>query len=181
MKLFIACSASRDIPKEYFTLCKNFLNELMKDNDLVFGACKSGLMEIAYEITKKYNGRVIGICPDRYKHDFKTLDCNSQIITETISERTNALITESDALIFLPGGIGTINELFTAIECKRCHEFDKPIIIYNPNGFYNKMFEFLEQIYEEKFARIIDKELYLVSESSEEILNYINNYNKVYS
>lgn len=176
MKLFVACSASRDIPNEYFTDCSNFLTKLMKDNDLVFGACKSGLMELVYDITKENKNKVIGICPDIYKHDFKELECDVEIITENISERTNNLIKESDALIFLPGGIGTINELFTAIELKRCHEFDKPIVIYNLNGFYDKLLVFLEKLYNEKFARIIDKDLYLVSDNLESILNYINNY-----
>ena len=177
MKLFIGCSASKDILKEYFEECSKFLNILMKENDLVFGACKSGLMELVYDITKKNNNKVIGICPDVYKHDFNILECDSEIITKNISERTNSLIKESDALIFLPGGIGTINELFTAIELKRCHEYDKPIVIYNLNGFYDDLLSFLEKLYNEKFARIIDKELYLVSDEIDVILNYINNYN----
>ena len=100
MKLFIACSASKNIPNEYFTDCSKFLSELMKDNDLVFGACKSGLMELVYNITKENNNKVIGICPDIYKHDFKDLNCDTEIITKNISDRTNSLIKESDALIF---------------------------------------------------------------------------------
>ena len=66
---------------------------------------------------------------------------------------------------------------FTAIELKRCHEYDKPIVIYNLNGFYDKLLIFLEKLYDEKFARIIDKKLYLVSDKIDSILNYINNYN----
>lgn len=176
MRLFVACSASKNISSEYFNGCSNFLNILMKDNDLVFGACKSGLMELAYDITKKNENKVIGICPDAYKHDFNSLKCDIEITTKNISDRTNSLIKESDALIFLPGGIGTINELFTAIELKRCHEYNKPIVIYNINGFYDELLAFFEKLYNEKFARVIDKELYLVSNEIDVILNYINNH-----
>lgn len=176
MKVFVACSASNNIKDEYFSSSRILLEDVLKDNDLVFGACKSGLMEVAYDVTKKNGNKVIGVCPLRYKHDFKTLDCDKEIITNTILERINGLIFESDILLFLPGGIGTINELLQSIESKRCHEFDKPIIIYNLNGFYNKLFDFLDKIYEEKFARDIDKELYFVSDSNKEILNYIKTY-----
>lgn len=178
MKLFIGLSASNNIKEEYFIKCQEFLNILMKDNDLIFGACNSGLMSLVYNITKNNKNKVIGICPERYKDDFNNLECDIEIITNNISERVFKLIEVSDAIIFLPGGIGTINELFTAIECKRCHEFDKPIIIYNLNGFYDQLFLFLEQIYSEKFARVIDKELYFVSTNLDEILNYISNYKK---
>lgn len=50
MKLFIGCSSSNNIPTEYFDDCKVLLEELMKENDLVFGACNSGLMGLAYNM-----------------------------------------------------------------------------------------------------------------------------------
>lgn len=175
MKIFIGCSASKDISNIYFEKIEILLNKILKENDLVFGACNSGLMEISHKIAKKNNREIIGVCPKRYKDDFKDLSCNTEIITKNITERIDKLIIESDLLLFLPGGIGTINELFTAIECKRCHEFDKPIVIYNLNGFYDKILEFLDKIYEEKFARIIDKELYFISSNEKEIIKYIKN------
>ncbi len=177
MKIFIGCSASDNIKKEYFDSCKLLLEEVFsKDNDLVFGACNSGLMGLAYETAKKHERAVIGVCPEAYKEDFKSLDCIEEIITKSIEERTRSAIDNSDASIFLPGGIGTIYELFAAIECKRCHEFDKPIVIFNSNGYFDKLLEFLEKIYEEKFALIKAKDNYFVSDSIPEILNYIKLY-----
>lgn len=135
MKLFIGCSSSNDIPTEYFNDCKVLLEELMKENDLVFGACNSGLMGLAYNTTLKANGNITGVCPEAYKDDFKTLKCDTEITTKSVSERTDSVISSSDALIFLPGGIGTIYELFTVIESKRCHEFNKPIVIFIVKSF----------------------------------------------
>lgn len=149
MKLFIGCSSSNNISTEYFDDCKVLLEELMKENDLVFGACNSGLMWLAYNTTLKANGNITGICPETYKDDFKTLKCDTEITTKSVSERTDSVISSSDAIIFLPGGIGTIYELFTAIESKRCHEFDKPIVIYNSNGYFDKLLEFMDNVYSE--------------------------------
>ena len=176
MKLFIGCSSSSYIPTEYFDDCKALLEELMKTNDLVFGACNSGLMGLAYNIALESNRTIIGICPEAYKDDFKTLKCDTEITAKSVSERTENLIEECDALIFLPGGIGTIYELFTAIESKRCHEFNKPIVIYNSNGYFDKLLEFMDKIYRENFSGFIDKRNYLVTDSISSILYYINNY-----
>ena len=179
MKLFIGCSSSNDIPTEYFNDCKVLLEELMKENDLVFGACNSGLMGLAYNTTLKANGNITGICPEAYKDDFKTLKCDTEITTKSVSERTDSVISSSDALIFLPGGIGTIYELFTAIESKRCHEFNKPIVIYNSNGYFDKLLEFMDKVYNEKFSGFKDKRNYLVTDSISSILYYINNYIRI--
>lgn len=179
MKLFIGCSSKNDIPTEYFNDCKVLLEELMKENDLVFGACNSGLMGLAYNTTLKANGNITGICPEAYKDDFKTLKCDTEITTKSVSERTDSVISSSDALIFLPGGIGTIYELFTAIESKRCHEFNKPIVIYNSNGYFDKLLEFMDKVYSEKFSGFKDKRNYLVTDSISSILYYINNYKKI--
>ena len=69
MKLFIGCSSSNDIPTEYFEDCKIFLEELMKENDLVFGACTTGLMGLAYNTALNNNREVTGICPEVYKEN----------------------------------------------------------------------------------------------------------------
>jgi len=179
MKLFIGCSSSNDIPTEYFDDCQVLLEELMKENDLVFGACNSGLMGLAYNTTLKANGNITGICPEAYKDDFKTLKCDTEITTKSVSKRTDSVISSSDALVFLPGGIGTIYELFTAIESKRCHEFDKPIVVYNSNGYFDKLLEFMDKVYSEKFSGFKDKRNYLVTDSISSILYYLNNYKRI--
>lgn len=179
MKIFIGCSSSDNIPKEYFDDCKVLLEELMSKNDLVFGACNSGLMGLSYDIALSQGRSITGICPEAYKDDFKMLSCDIEITTNSVSERTDNVISLSDALIFLPGGIGTIYEFFTALESKRCHEFDKPIVIYNPNGYFDKLFEFMNQVYSENFSKPKEKRNYLVTNSVSSIIHYINNYEEI--
>lgn len=178
MKLFVGCSSSNDIPLKYIDDCKNYLTKLLKDNDLVFGAYNSGIMKISYDIAKKMNRKVIGISPVYFKEDLLQLDCDVEILTDSISQRTDKVMEESDAIIFLPGGIGTTYELLSAIESKRSNEFDKPIIIYNSNNFFDKLIEYLEKTYEEKFSSLKIKDCYYIAKSADDTINYLSNYYK---
>ena len=180
LKLFIGCSSSNDIDEYYNTDCRNYLEELFKlNNDLVFGAYNKGLMAIAYDIALNYNRKIIGITPEIFKDALEELTCTKEIITKNINSRTEELIEESEALIFLPGGIGTIYELFTAIEKKRSGEFNKPIIIYNSNNYFDKLLVFLEDTYNQNFTSTSVKNCYYISNSAIDTIKYLNNYNNI--
>ena len=142
MDVFIGCSSSEYISNKYIEDCKFFLEKLFSiSNDLIFGVCDKGLMGLSHDIAFK-NGRFIkGICPLIYMDQFNLVNCDYEKVTATVAERTLDVIDESDVILFLPGGVGTIYELFSAIEWKRSFEFDKPIIIYNSLGHFDKMLE----------------------------------------
>ena len=177
MKLFIGCSSRDEIPKKYYDDCSILLDKLFScGNELVFGACGKGLMGLSYDVTIEKSCKIIGIFPEFYKNEAEELNC-LKIPVKTVNERTEKIIEESDVLIFLPGGIGTLYELFTAIESKRGYEHNKPIIIYNCCGFYDNIFNQLSIMEDEKFISSDDKEYYFVCSSWEEIIEYLNNYN----
>lgn len=178
MKIFVGCSSSNDIPKKYIDDCKKYLNELLSNNDLVFGADSHGIMGLSYDAAIKNNNKVIGITPKIFEKELNTLKCTESILTNLINERTNLLIENSDAIVFLPGGIGTIYELFTVIECKRSKEFDKPVVIYNSCNYFDKLLEFLKLLYSEKFTNDNVQNCYHISNSVEDTLEYLESYNK---
>lgn len=175
MKIFVGCSASEDIPGKYRLDCNMLLDELFRsNNDLVFGACNSGIMSDAYLSALRQERNIVGICPEAYVDDFKDLKCTTEITTKSVNDRTDGLINESDILLFLPGGFGSVYELFTAIESKRCHEHNRIILIYNSEGFYDQLLAFIEKIYSEKFAKEYVRDYYFVSDDKQEILDYIS-------
>ena len=175
MKLFIGCSSRNEIPKKYIKSCKDYLDYLFDyDNDLIFGADSRGIMGVCYDIAKSKKRKIIGVTPEAFKKDSEGLEYDELIFTENISERTYKVISMCDALVFLPGGIGSIYEFFSSLEFIRSGEFNKPIVIYNSDHYYDNMLEMLEKIYEEKFA---DNNLfYHVSYDAKDTLEYINNY-----
>ena len=179
MRLFIGSSASESIDSKYYDDCKKFLDELFNsEHDLVFGACDRGIMGLSYNIAMNNNCDVIGIYPSVYRNSAKNLECD-KIVVDTVNHRTEKVIEESDVLIFLPGGFGTVYELFTSLECRRAYEFVKPIIIYNSCGYYDKLFEFLELIYDDGFASRKILDYYYICSNAKDCLDYIDRYYKI--
>lgn len=174
MKLFIGCGSSDDIPNYYLDECSKLLNILLKDNDLIFGAYSKGIMGLCYNIAHTNNRNITGIALNRHKEDVQDLNCNETILVDTILERTNLLLKSSDAIVFLPGGIGTINEIFASIDLRRSNEIDKKIVFYNVNHYFDNIFEFLDRLYSDNFSPSNIKDLYFVSDNVDEIVDYLN-------
>lgn len=175
MKLFIGSSSRDEIDNKYKEACKSFLEVVFKnDNDLVFGADYHSIMGICYDTAKKYNRKVIGITPINFKDDIGDFKYDELVFTNNISERTYKVIEMCDGLIFMPGGIGSIYEFFSALEFIRSGEFDKPIVIFNYDNYYDNLIKMLEKMYKEKFAS--NKLYYYICNNAIDALEYINNY-----
>ncbi len=172
MNIAVFCSSSEEINERYIKSSRNVLESLFeKNNNLVFGTYSKGIMGISYRIAKKNKRKVIGISPN--EQDFLDLKCDEKIITKSVNERTDNMIEKADILLFLPGGIGTIYELFTAIEKKRNNEYDKPIYIYNETGFFDDILQILDKIYKEKFSSSKDGKNYEVINERNRLLKEI--------
>lgn len=180
MNIAVCCSSSNDISRKYLESSKRLLQLVFKrDNDLVFGAMNSGIMGIAYRIAKQNNRRVTGIAPEIYKDDFKELDCDKEILTKNVNDRTNALINNSDVLMFLPGGVGTLYELMTAIEMKRSGEFDKPIILCNDTGFFDDIMQMLNKVYAQNFTNPKVRLSYNVANDHMAVMDLLSRYSSI--
>ena len=171
MKLFIGSSSCENIPQEYVDDCTNLLEVLLKDNDLVFGAYNKGLMGISYEIAKK-NKR---LCNEFYKDSLKDLECDVEEITTSMVDSTLKIYKNSDALIILPGGFGTIYEFFTANYSKICKEVNIPIILYNSCGYYDKLLSFIDDVCKDNFVREQERGNFVVANSVNEVVSYLTN------
>ena len=153
MKIFVGASSSDSIAEKYVLDCENMLNEILKDNDLVFGAYDKGLMGCSYKIAKSNKRKITGICPSKYKKGLESLSCDNEVITNSILDSTMKIYNNCDAIIILPGGFGSIYEFFTANYCKICDEIDIPVIIYNSCGYYDKLISFISEISENGFIK----------------------------
>lgn len=171
--------ASSDKINEYYISQTEKLGEAiaLKGHSLVFGGGAQGIMGAAARGVKKQNGYVIGISPRFFNIDgvlFK--ECDEIIYTETMRERKQLLEDRSDAFIVAPGGIGTFEEFFEVFTLKQLARHNKPIIIFNANGFYDSMIKLLEDAEEQGFIRQKTLKLYKVLTKPEEIIEYIENY-----
>lgn len=174
MEIFVGCSSMKDIPKKYEEQVNKLAKLLIeRKHNLVFGGCADGLMGIIYKEFRKSNAKITVVKPEPYKEYIKGLEYDKLYMIETVSKEKEKIIDISDAFIFLPGGIGTIDEIFTILEEKRSKRHNKPIVIVNDNGYYNGIIDQMELIYKEKFAIEGNRELYHIVNNANEAIEYI--------
>lgn len=179
MKICVFGAASNEINPEYITQCE-MLGEVMakRGHNLVFGAGKNGMMGAAARGVKKGGGSVTGIIPDFFREESIEQifnECDELIYTETMAERKTKMEDLADAFIVVPGGIGTFEELFEILTLKQLSRHTKPIVIYDINGYYEKLEEFLQIAFGERFIRRDCRMLYEKCATPEEALTYIEN------
>ena len=144
---------------------------------LVFGGGATGMMGAAARGVAEENGYIIGIAPRFFDQPGVLFEnCTEFIFTETMRERKKLLEEKSDATVVAPGGIGTYEEFFEILTLKSLNRIDRPIVLYNINGYYDKMKALLEHTVEEKFMEPSVMSLIAFLNKPDEILDYIEHY-----
>jgi len=172
------CSSSNSIHNDYFKHTEELATIFAKNKfNLVFGAGNVGLMGEVVKVFYENSCYIVGIVPEKIYRKMEIFNkIDEFIITKNLTERIEKMIQKSDAFLILPGGFGTFHELTTVIALKQIEEIDKPIVIYNYNNFYSFLIKQIELMFEEKFAKISNKDLCFISDNIKEIYDYILNY-----
>lgn len=123
-----------------------------KNHTLVFGGGDTGMMGACAKGVHDNNGKSIGIAPE-WIINFEPLceECDKFIYVDSMDERKQKFLDNSDMFIITPGGIGTLDEFFEIITLKKLKRHDKEIIVFNINGFFNKMIEMLDEMNDKGF------------------------------
>lgn len=153
------------------------LGYLLAQNQLtcICGAGFQGLMKTLSDAVMEKNGRVIGVIPRfMYEEGWGNDSLSKLIITETIHERKNQMAALSDAVIALPGGCGTMEELLEIITWKQLGLYSKPIIILNINNYYNDLLSMLEKAAAENFIHSKHKGIWHVAQTPEGAMDIIS-------
>jgi uncharacterized protein (TIGR00730 family) len=178
MKICVYCSSSDQINDKYFEIAKK-TGELIgqKGHDFVFGGGCVGLMGEVAKNAYQNGSKVYGVIPEKL-HQFKICfdDCEELIITKNMRDRKQTMDELSDAIITLPGGFGTLEEISEMITGKQLSFHQKPLVILDVDGFYKPLFDFFENMFSEKFANESCRDLYYLTSSPEDALKYIEEY-----
>ncbi len=153
MNLFIGGTSRENIEYMYLQNSKILVQKLanIENVDLVYGTWNEGLLKVLYQEFSKYHKKITGILTRYHKKMLgDILLADVEIITETTTERFAQIYDHSDILLFLPGGLGTYAEIFSAIEEHRI-ERRKKIILYNLNGFYDFLLQEFKRLKENNF------------------------------
>ena len=119
---------------------------------LVYGGGDVGLMARAAQSALDAKGAVLGVIPEFMIRREGLLDAAETRVVTTMSIRKNILIEESDAFLILPGGVGTLEEIFDVLSRQRLAQHDKPVAFLNVEDFWDPFFELLYRTEKEGFT-----------------------------
>lgn len=179
MNICIYGASSNTIDKIYIDKAYD-LSALMtkRGHTLVFGAGNNGVMGATARGAFDNGGKIIGISPSFFRVDGVLFDkCTELIYTDTMRERKQLLEDYSDAFVIAPGGIGTFDEFFEILTLKQLEQHNKPIVMFNVNGYYDEMIKMLQKTADNNFMTQKALELFYVCDNENEVLDYIENYN----
>lgn len=145
-----------------------------RGHTMVFGAGSTGLMGAAARGMHECGGRIIGVTP-HFMHKLEPVSelCTELIATETMAQRKTIMEDRADAFVIVPGGVGTFDEFFQILTLRVLHRHEKPIILYNIDGFWNSMVALIEEGVGKGFITpeaLVD---FCVCESAEEIFDIL--------
>ena len=183
MKICIFGASSEIIEKGYIDQVEAFGEKMAKrGHSLVFGCGAHGLMGASARGVKKGGGFVHGVIPKFFEDNgYKAIfyEADKLTWTKTMAERKTTMENDCEAFVIVPGGVGTFEELFEIITLKQLCQLDKPIAIYNINGYYDKLNEFLVDIVKKRFVSESTMQLFKFCNSSNEVFDYIESYYKI--
>jgi len=144
---------------------------------LVYGGGKIGMMGAIADAILENNGSVIGVIPALLrKEEVAHANITKMIVTKTMSKRKVKISKRVDGYIALPGGFGTLDEIFEALTLGQLGIEQKPIGLLNTNGFFNHLIKQLDVMVSEGFLKQSNKDMLIVSESVDELISEMLNY-----
>lgn len=177
MHICVFCSSSGALAQPYYDAARQFGAKLAHlGHSLVYGGADVGLMgEVAHAVTQG-GGYVIGVMPEMLKDKrISYAAADEMVITGNMRERKAEMAARADAFVALPGGFGTLEELFEVLTLRQLHEHTKPIVLLNTTDFYTPLINVFENFYRERFALPI-REFYYVASGVDDIFTYLDHY-----
>lgn len=177
MNICIYGSATNRIAEVYrektFDLAKKMA---LRGHSLVYGGGRNGVMGACARGAAEGGGKVNGIVPSFFKvtklEDLNE-NCTNVVYSTTMHDRKELMEGNSEAFIISPGGIGTFDEFFSILTNKQLGRTSAPIVVFNVDGYYDKLLSFIDDCIEKLFIRPNCTKLFAVFNTAEEVLDYI--------
>jgi cytokinin riboside 5'-monophosphate phosphoribohydrolase len=147
---------------------------------LVYGGASVGLMGDVAGEAKRFGGRVVGVIPEHIAERGLAFGGVDELVTTTtMRERKAEMEARSDAVVALPGGFGTLEELLEIITLKQLSRHSKPVCLLDVNRFYAPLIALFEHLYREGFARDAYRGLYERCDDVPATMSYLAAYEPV--
>ena len=177
-RICVYCGSAVGASSVYVQMAEKLAIELVKRNiELVYGGAQVGVMGSIANSVLAAGGSVIGVLPVGLFRTEVPHDGLTQLIeVSSLHERKAKMAEISDAFIALPGGLGTLEELFEILTWAQLGLHKNPVGILNVNGFYDKMLGYLDHAVAEKFIRLQHREMIVVDADIESMFEKFSQY-----
>ena len=155
-------------------LGKKIANEKI---ELVYGGANIGLMGAVANGSLSEGGNVIGVLPKFFKSkEIEHKKLSQLILVDTMHERKTKMNELCDGVIALPGGFGTLEELFEMLTWGQLGLHTKPIGILNINGFYDELISLSDTMFKKGFLKDVNRKMVLVSDNIDDLIDKMKTY-----
>ena len=174
MRICLYGAASPTIHREYIEKVEALGREMAKrGHSLVFGGGGNGLMGAAARGVHDGGGHIMGVIPKFFENE--TVEeiyefCNELVWTDSMRQRKQIMEERSDAFIVTPGGIGTYEEFFEIYTLKQLGRHQKHIVMFNVDGFFDRLYDILKALVKDGFMRETCLDLLTFAATPDEVL-----------
>lgn len=174
----VFCGSSFGTSPEYSALAAQVGEFLAQGNiRLVYGGGRVGLMGVVADTVLQNSGTVLGIIPTFLQtREIIHEHISDTIVTNTMHERKQRMHEESDAVLVLPGGFGTFDELFEMLTWAQLGLHTKPIVLLNTHGFFDSLLHFVRHSAQQGFIQQHYVDMLLVATTPTEALQQMRTY-----
>ena len=175
MKICVFCSANQQIDPDFFSMTEE-LGRWAAENghSIVYGGVNCGLMECVAKATREAGGRTIGVVPMIVEKSGRTSDyVDVEIPVDNLSDRKQLMMDQSDVFIALPGGLGTLDEIFTVVASATIGYHSKIVILYNMKGFWDSLIQLLDDLKQKGMIRGDWQDYIKTADSIEDIIHLL--------
>lgn len=177
-RICVFCGSSKGIKDIYWDMAEQLADALVKnDIELVYGGANIGLMKAIADRVLAQGGRVRGVMPKGLaQNEILHENMTETILVEDMQVRKKIMEEMSDGFITMPGGYGTMDELFEVLSLNQLGIIHKPVAIYNIDHFYDGLITWLDHAVEMKLIRPEHRANILVGNKPEEMIEQMHNY-----
>lgn len=171
----IFCAASESIASEYATQAQEVGTLIGRMRlTMVYGGAAAGLMEQTAQAARNAGAHIIGVVP-KILEQRNRVSCllDERVVTENLSDRKDNILSRSDLLVALPGGIGTLDEIFHVLAAATIGYHCKPVVLYATDGFWDDVIAMIRRLKQNGFVRCNVEELLLVARNIYELENIL--------
>lgn len=171
----VYCASSNKVRSSYIDAAERLGAEFAKHNiRLIYGDGGIGLMAAVARGVLQNNGQVLGVIPQfMVDQGWNNPNSTETIITKTMHERKATIFEKTDAMVALPGGIGTFEELLECLTWKQLGLHNCPVVILNTDGYYDRLLDCIDFMIEEQMMRPIHRNMFIVVSQPEDVINAI--------